>query len=111
MPAIEKSAVKMRLKKVGVLSYAKISTVIMAIVGLFLGIFYEILNLAFGSQIASAAAAGGTQPDPLMTMGPWVILVMPVMYAIMGFIMGVIGAWLYNLIAKWVGGVEVEFEK
>jgi hypothetical protein len=36
---------------------------------------------------------------------------MPIIYAIMGFIMGVIGAWLYNLIAKWVGGVQIELEK
>jgi hypothetical protein len=29
---------------------------------------------------------------------------------IMGFVVGVIGAFIYTIIAKWVGGVEVEVE-
>jgi hypothetical protein len=28
----------------------------------------------------------------------------------MGFVMGAIGALLYNLFAKWVGGFELEME-
>jgi hypothetical protein len=28
----------------------------------------------------------------------------------MGFVMGAIGALLYNLFAKWVGGFELELE-
>jgi hypothetical protein len=35
---------------------------------------------------------------------------MPVIYAVMGFVFGVLGAWVYNLIAKWIGGIEVEVE-
>ena len=105
----EKSIVgKMIVKRVGVLSYAKISTIIMAIIGLVLGIFYAILYAVLGP---SAMQTAGAEVDPLMTIGPLVIIIMPIIYAIMGFIMGLIGAWLYNLIAKWVGGVQVEFEK
>jgi hypothetical protein len=29
---------------------------------------------------------------------------------VMGFLVGVIGGWLYNLFAKWIGGIEVEIE-
>ena len=101
-------AMKVRVKRVGVMSYAKISAIIMAIIGLVLGIFYAILYAVLGP---SAMQTAGAEVDPLMTIGPLVIIVMPIIYAIMGFIMGVIGAWLYNLIAKWVGGVQVEFEK
>jgi len=28
----------------------------------------------------------------------------------MGFIMGAIGAALYNLFAKWIGGIEVQVQ-
>ena len=31
-----------------------------------------------------------------------------IMYAAMGFVLGALGALLYNLIAKWIGGIEVE---
>lgn len=32
------------------------------------------------------------------------------MYAIFGFISGLIGALLYNIFAKMVGGIEIEVE-
>jgi len=35
---------------------------------------------------------------------------MPFFYAALGFIFGVVGAFIYNLLAKWVGGIEVEVE-
>ena len=35
---------------------------------------------------------------------------MPVLYAVFGLIGGAIGAALYNLVAGWVGGLEVELE-
>jgi len=35
---------------------------------------------------------------------------MPFIYAIMGFVGGIVSAFVYNLIARWVGGVEVEVE-
>ncbi|MEO6918727.1 MAG: hypothetical protein ABI171_06860 [Collimonas sp.] len=34
------------------------------------------------------------------------MFVFPFLYLIFGFIFTVIGAWIYNLVAKWVGGVE-----
>jgi H+/Cl- antiporter ClcA len=35
---------------------------------------------------------------------------MPVFYGVIGFIAGLIGALLYNLFARWVGGFELELE-
>lgn len=34
------------------------------------------------------------------------LIAMPFLYLIFGFIFTVIGAWVYNLVAGWVGGVE-----
>lgn len=34
------------------------------------------------------------------------IFIMPFAYAIAGFIFTIFGAWIYNLVAKWVGGIE-----
>ena len=34
----------------------------------------------------------------------------PIVYDVVGFIFGVIGAALYNLVARWIGGLEVEVE-
>ncbi len=35
---------------------------------------------------------------------------MPFLYSFMGFIFGLLGAYIYNLVAKWVGGIEFEIE-
>jgi hypothetical protein len=39
------------------------------------------------------------------------IIAMPVFYIVFGFIFMAIGALLYNLVAKWVGGVEYMTEE
>lgn len=36
---------------------------------------------------------------------------LPILYGIMGFIFTAIGCAIYNLVAGWVGGVEVELEE
>jgi hypothetical protein len=54
------------------------------------------------NQAAPAAVIGGL----FLGMG----IFMPIIYAVMGFIFGVIGAALYNLVARWIGGFEIEVE-
>jgi hypothetical protein len=38
------------------------------------------------------------------------IVVLPIVYGILGFITTLIGAWLYNVLAGMVGGVELEVQ-
>ena len=33
----------------------------------------------------------------------------PVIYAIVGFIAGILSAFIYNLVAGWTGGIELTF--
>jgi hypothetical protein len=94
------------LKKVGVLSVAKVYAVIMAIFGLFMGIVTAVVGkYAVGLEEI-------TQTQGLnVGLGAWSILVMPIFYGLMGFVSGAVAAWLYNVVAKKVGGVEVELSK
>ncbi len=77
--------------------------------GIVLGIFYAILSLIFvpffllGAVLSSKA---GT-PTPAIFSIAFAVL-MPVLYAIIGFVGGIVAAALYNLVAKWTGGFEVE---
>ncbi len=88
-----------------------------------LGVLYACLGLIFLPFIGIAALAGAFAeqahhaPGPLaaplgMAIGLMIVfgLMIPVMYGVMGFIFGVIGAAIYNLIAGWIGGIEVEVE-
>ena len=39
-------------------------------------------------------------------MSGWMMIVLPVFYLIFGFIFSIIAAWIYNLVAGQVGGIE-----
>lgn len=98
----------MKLRKLGVMSVAKIYAVLGAIGGFIVGLIVSIMSLAFGSVIS---AVGGTAAMSGIFMGGvFAVIVMPIAYAIFGFIGGAIGAFLYNVVAGWVGGIEMKFE-
>jgi hypothetical protein len=35
-------------------------------------------------------------------------ILLPFFYAVMGFLIGALTAWMYNLFAGWVGGIQLE---
>jgi hypothetical protein len=79
-----------------------------------LALLYGIIGLLaipFFLMFASVTAQlPAEQRGPFMAMGAGAALFAPIIYAVLGFIIGVIGAFIYNLVAKWVGGIEVEVE-
>jgi hypothetical protein len=98
----------MVLKRIGVLSMAKIAGVLYAAIGVFVG-----LGVAVLSSVAGMAGAR-MNPDmpgwagPLFGVGA--IVVLPILYGILGFIGGAIGAGIYNVFSGIVGGLELELE-
>jgi hypothetical protein len=103
---------KLRINKLGVLSVGKIYGVMMFVIGLLIGLvygFFIIVYSLFGAGIVggdAALAIGGAG----VVGGIIAMIFFPVFYGILGFICGIIGALLYNLFAKLVGGVEIEVE-
>lgn len=102
---------KLRIKKIDILSAAKMYAVMGAIVGLIIGVIYGLFTILFGAMMLGmgkneAMAAGGGS----ILMGIVMMIAFPILYAIFGFISGVIGALIYNLFAKMVGGIEIEVE-
>jgi ABC-type antimicrobial peptide transport system permease subunit len=85
-----------KLKRIGVLSLAKLQAILLAFMGLIIGIPYAIIGTFFLGE-------------GLFTFGIFVII-FPILYAIFGFIGGAIMAFLYNLVAGWVGGIEMDFK-
>jgi hypothetical protein len=96
---------KMIVKRVGVLSIAKIEALILAVFGLIIGVFY-------GMIMALLSAAMPTRSDSTVVGGIGIIAVFifPIVYGILGFIAGAIGALIYNFAAGFMGGVELELE-
>ena len=59
----------------------------------------------------AAAAAGGHSAMPFAALGVGFAIFLPIIYGVVGFIAGVLMSALYNLIAGWVGGLELVFEE
>jgi len=91
------------ITSVGVLSVAKIMSAIYAVIGLILLPCFLLASL-LGSM------AGGHE-NPLGAIGGLVFgLFAPIFYGVLGFVFGAIGAFLYNFMAKWLGGIEVQVQ-
>ena len=77
------------------------------------GLLYVILGLLFGGIVSMLALAGwgaGNDDDGGMGMlfGAGAIIVLPIVYGCMGFVVTGIMAALYNVVSGIIGGVEVE---
>jgi uncharacterized membrane protein len=60
---------------------------------------------------AQHAQSASTAPSALIAAMMFGFgIFMPIMYGVMGFIFGILMAAIYNLIARWIGGIEVEVE-
>jgi hypothetical protein len=83
----------------------------MAGVGLVIGVPLGLLMILFGAAIMSTsgrdAAAGGSVG---IGLGLFYMIGLPIMYGVMGFIFGAIGAGIYNMASRTIGGLEMELE-
>jgi hypothetical protein len=85
-----------------------------------LGTLYAFLGLFFGgimtfiSLIGAMAAAQqqNAQGGALFAMlfGAGAVIFLPIFYGVMGFIMGIIMAAIYNLASGIIGGLELDFD-
>ena len=93
----------MVVKRVNPLSCAKVAGVLYALMGLLFGVFFSL----FATLGAFAA------PDEGFGMlgavfGIGAVVLMPIFYGCLGFVMTLITAALYNAVAGMVGGIEID---
>lgn len=93
----------MVINRVGPLSVAKLAGVLYAILGLIIGAIVSLISLAGGMAAHSddGAAMGAL-------FGAAAIIVLPIFYGVFGFVGTALMAALYNLTARFVGGVEID---
>ncbi len=97
---------KVVIKKFDIMSVAKVYGVIGAIIGFIIGLF---IALFAGVASAFAGAFGsGTGALGIAGFGVMAIIIAPIMYGIILFICGAIGAFLYNIVAGKIGGISFE---
>jgi hypothetical protein len=70
------------------------------------GVLYFVLALLLAPLLyllSSNAPPGEKLPGIAFVLGPFI-------YAVIGYVAAAIGCWLYNLIARWSGGVSLTLE-
>ena len=93
----------MVIRRIGPLSLAKVSGVVYALMGFIFGIIFSLVSMVGGAMMPREN--GGMMG---MIFGVGAIIALPIFYGILGFVMSFIGAVLYNVVAGWVGGIEIE---
>ena len=99
----------MVIRRVDPVSCAKLMGVCYALMGLLIGAFFSLLFAGLGSAMG---ATEGMEASGLVGVifGAGAIVALPIMYGIMGFVGGTIGALVYNAVAGWIGGVQIDIE-
>lgn len=94
---------KVKLKRIPPLAAAKVTAIIYSCFSL---IFVPIMIIGAVAGAMSPAEGSGVAAGAGIAM----MILMPVFYIAGGFLMTLIGCAIYNLVAGWVGGIELEFE-
>lgn len=91
----------MIIKSVGVLSIGKLMGCAYALLGLLVGAIFTLLALV--------GALAGSGPGGIgVVFGVMTVIWLPILYGVLGFVGGVIGAAIYNVVASKLGGIELE---
>ena len=88
-----------RIKKFGVYQTSKVCGIIYFIGSAVVFIPFGLLFSSFGGDNNPFAMFTGTM-----------LFILPFVYGVIGFIVTAVGCVIYNIIANWVGGIEVEVE-
>jgi len=92
------------IRSVNVLSSAKMMGAIYGAMGL---LVIPIVLVAGFASLASGQRTGVMGGVALVAFGVFA----PFFYGGLGFVFGALGAWVYNLMAKWAGGIQIELEE
>ena len=92
----------MIVKRIGPMSLAKLSGALYALIGFIIGAIVSAVSVIGGAMGGSEAGMMG------MIFGAAAVVLVPLLYGCMGFVMSLIGASLFNLVAGWVGGIELD---
>ena len=104
---------EMTVRRVGVLSLAKMQGLLMFVMGLIIGVIYGLFFMLFGAAMSSLAPRGESQAMggvSSIVIGLILMIAVPIFYGIIGFVGGAIGGFIYNIAAGIVGGIKLDLE-
>ena len=98
----------MVIRRISPMSCAKISGLVYGLIGLLIGACFSLAMMTIGSLAAADDEPAGAFFG--MLFGAGAIVIAPMAYGVLGFIGGGLTALVYNLVAGWAGGLEVDVQ-
>ena len=105
MAVSAKKTVK-KLTRIGVKSAAVTLAVLYAIIGVVYALIYAGILTSVGALGAARGASIGLAAMGII--GLVLLVAVPVIFAIIGFIAGALTAYVYNFVVKYTGGIAFE---
>jgi len=96
-----------KLTQIGVLSFGKLMGAIYVGLGFIVGLLYGSIFFIMGGM---ALSEGDDEGMMGLLGGCGALILAPLFYGILGFLFGLLMAWIYNLAAGRMGGLEMTFE-
>ncbi len=93
------------LNRIDPMSYAKVYGALTALIVFVIALLVVILIIPFASMFGGEAASIGIAASVGILIGA------PLAYGVFAFLIGLLMAALYNVIAGRIGGIEMEFEE
>lgn len=93
-----------RLRRIAPLQCGIVLCVLYAMIGLIGGLLWVPFATATMGRYPGMPGGAGA------AMGAMAIVIFPIVYGAIGFIVGAITALLYNLVAGWTGGIEITLD-
>lgn len=101
---------KVRVRRIDVLGAALLSTVASAIAGLFVGILFLLSSLYMGSRVADIPLIGRAIADLWTSSGVVGLIASPILFAVLGFVVGAVAVICVNAVLPRMDGLVVEAE-
>lgn len=99
----------MILRRIRVGSAAKVIGTMYAVLGLLVGLCLALISMVSSGFLAGAESEG--LPSWFgAAFGVGAIVVLPILYGVIGLLLGAIGSAVYNLVAGMVGGLQLELQ-
>src|SRR5262245_18210351 len=98
----------MVITRVNPMSVAKVSAVLYAGIGLIVGALFSFIGAGMGAAMAGAEGIDGAGSLGALgaMFGIGAIIIMPIFYAVLGFICSFIFALIFNFASGLTGGIE-----
>ncbi|MCJ7467235.1 MAG: DUF3566 domain-containing protein [Maribacter sp.] len=104
-----------KVKKIGVFSFAKFQGYLAGLIGLICGMLYSFGGLVIDILVSAGLTSAIEMETPGLSFGTvlafGVLIGMPLIFAVAGFLLGLVEAVLYNLVARWFGGLKIDFDR